>query len=108
MSENKLVVRKVRGKDIYCVKLNGKELCNFDSKLDALNYKAEFLGKNNENLHLEEKEEKKEEKKDCQDNSCALKASPSKKPEKKNNKVKKLVVQSKKKETKPLKQSSTQ
>lgn len=77
--ETKLIVRKVRGKDEFCVKLNGKELCKFNNKLDALNYKHEFLGNNNENLHLEEKEEKPKEEKpkeepqvDCVDGSCVV------------------------------------
>lgn len=61
--DKRLIVRKVRNKDQYAVKLNGKELAKFDNKEDALNYKHEFLGNNKENLQKDVPEEKKISKK---------------------------------------------
>lgn len=43
---SKIIIRKVRNKNEFCVKLGGKELHRFNIKEDALNFKREFEGKN--------------------------------------------------------------
>lgn len=66
MSDNnlsKIIIRKVRNKDEFCVKLGGKELHRFNLKEDALNFKREFEGKNRPSGAPEEEEPKKEEEK---------------------------------------------
>ena len=41
---SKIIIRKVRNKNEFCVKLGGKELHRFNIKEDALNFKREFEG----------------------------------------------------------------
>jgi len=71
---SKIIIRKVRNKNEFCVKLGGKELHRFNIKEDALNFKREFEGKNSTlNEERPSGAQKEEEKKKIKTGSVSLK-----------------------------------